>query len=88
MCCSDSEEEDEFAEALDVKVGIAADETRRLAESWTRKHRASQNNNPDEAEVREKSDGEDESGSYHDSDDSRKHFSYQEYDSEGEVCCS
>lgn len=74
---SDSEEEEEFAEALDVKVGIAADETLRLAENWTRKH----GHKPAVVvgDVKE----EDESGSCHDSDDSREHFSYQEYDSEG-----
>ncbi|XP_046672413.1 F-actin-monooxygenase Mical isoform X4 [Homalodisca vitripennis] len=67
---SDSEDEEEFAEALDVNVGMTADETLRLAEHWTRRYN------------RQKEADEEESGSCHDSDDSREHFSYQEYDSE------
>lgn len=78
---SDSEEEEEFAEALDVNVGIVADETLRLAESWTRKHGHKPPNEKDDGK------DEDESGSCRDSDDSREHFSYQEYDSEGESSC-
>lgn len=78
---SDSEEEEEFAEALDVNVGIVADETLRLAESWTRKHGHKPANEKDDGK------DEDESGSCRDSDDSREHFSYQEYDSEGEPSC-
>jgi len=68
---SDSEDE-EYAEALDVDMNMTADETRRLAETWSRKH------GPQRLEERE----DEESGSCHDSDDSRQHFSYQEYDSE------
>jgi len=68
---SDSEEEEAYAEALDVDVGVGMtkDETLRLAETWTRRHGNT-------------ADNDDESGSCHDSDDSRDHFSYQEYDSE------
>lgn len=50
---------------------MTADETRRLAESWSRKYGGKGGKEDDE------------SGSCHDTDDSREHFSYQEYDSEG-----
>lgn len=81
---SDSEEEEEFAEALDVGVGLTADETIRLAENWTRRHSHEPNGAAQSgAGVTEPNKDDDESGSCHDSDDSRDHFSYQEYDSEG-----
>ncbi|XP_054289539.1 F-actin-monooxygenase Mical-like isoform X2 [Macrosteles quadrilineatus] len=72
---SDSDEEEAYAEALDVDVGVGMtkDETLRLAEKWTRRH----SNNV-------AADNDEESGSCHDSDDSRDRFSYPEYDSEDE----
>lgn len=68
---SESEDDEEFAEALDVDVVMMGDETRRLAETWSRKYGAKDGKDDDE------------SGSCHDSDDSREHFSYQEDDSDG-----
>lgn len=82
---SDSEEgEEEFTEALDVGVGMTADETLRLAENWTRRHSQEPSRNDESGgDVNNVIDDEG-SGSCHDSDDSRNHISYQEYDSEGE----
>lgn len=62
-------------------VGMTADETLRLAENWTRRHSQEPPRNDDANNVID----DDGSGSCHDSDDSRNHISYQEYDSEGKV---
>uniref|UniRef100_A0A1B6D4D3 F-actin monooxygenase n=1 Tax=Clastoptera arizonana TaxID=38151 RepID=A0A1B6D4D3_9HEMI len=78
---SDSEEEEEFAEALDVNVGMT-DETIRLAKNWTHKHSQKPNRALEIGNNTDVKKDDDESGSCHDSDDSREHFSYQEYDSE------
>lgn len=78
----DSEDDDQegFAEALDVP--LTADETRRLAEDWTRRYSNHKSGKSPGTTAKEE-DGED-SESAHESDDSQGRYSTQEYDSEGE----
>nr|XP_018895758.1 PREDICTED: protein-methionine sulfoxide oxidase Mical isoform X3 [Bemisia tabaci] len=76
----DSEDDDQegFAEALDVP--LTADETRRLAEDWTRRYSNHKSGKSPGTTAKEE-DGED-SESAHESDDSQGRYSTQEYDSE------
>lgn len=83
---SDSEDDDDDDEPeADFAEALTADETLRLAENWTRRHSRGRHDSTEKQDVMCE-DGlkdDEESGSCHDSDDSREHFSYQEYDSEG-----